>query len=67
MAHDRIDGDEINLTHEFLSTMLGVRRAGVTEALSALQDAGLVRSHRGVILILDRAGLEDSTDGTYLA
>ena len=58
MAHDRIDGDQMRLTHEFLSAMLGVRRAGVTEALGALQDAGLVRSHRGVISILDRAGLE---------
>jgi len=67
MAHDRIDGDEMLLTHEFLSTMLGVRRAGVTEALSLLQDAGLVRSRRGKIAILDRAGLEASSDGTYRA
>ena len=66
MAHDRVDGDELGLTHEFLSIMLGVRRAGVTEALGALQDAGLVRSNRGFISILDRAGLEESTDGTYL-
>jgi CRP-like cAMP-binding protein len=66
MAHDRVDGDEVHLTHEFLSTMLGVRRAGVTGALGTLQDAGLVRSNRGFISILDRAGLEDSTDGTYL-
>ena len=66
MAHDRVDGDEMLLTHDFLSTMLGVRRAGVTEALGALQDAGLVRSNRGMISVLDRAGLERSTDGTYL-
>jgi CRP-like cAMP-binding protein len=65
MAHDRIEGDEILLTHDFLSTMLGVRRAGVTEALNVLEDADLVRSHRGMITILDRAGLEASSDGTY--
>jgi len=65
MAHDRVDGDEMLLTHEFLSTMLGVRRAGVTVALGVLQDAGLVGSSRGMISILDRAGLEASSDGTY--
>ena len=67
MAHDRVEGDEMLLTHEFLSTMLGVRRAGVTEALNILAAAGLVRSERGVIAILDRAGLEHSSDGTYRA
>ncbi len=67
MAHDRVDGDEILLTHEFLSTMLGVRRAGVTEALNVLEDAGHVRSQRGIISIIDRAGLENSSDGTYHA
>ena len=65
MAHDRIDGNEMLLTHEFLSVMLGVRRAGVTEALNLLQDAGLIRSRRGKILILDRDRLEKSSDGTY--
>ena len=65
MAHDRVDGDEMLLTHEFLSTMLGVRHAGVTVALGVLQDAGLVGSSRGMISILDRAGLEASSDGTY--
>ena len=38
--------------------MLGARRASVTEALGPLQEAGLVRSHRGRIIILDGAGLE---------
>jgi|SRR5580698_800098 CRP-like cAMP-binding protein len=65
MAHDRIDGDDMLLTHEFLSTMLGVRRPGVTEALNVLQDAGLIRSRRGTISILDRTGLEKNSDGTY--
>jgi CRP-like cAMP-binding protein len=65
MAHDRVVGDEIVLTHEFLSVMLGVRRPGVTEAINRLEEAGLVRSWRGTISILDRPGLEKSSDGTY--
>jgi CRP-like cAMP-binding protein len=65
MAHDRIDGDDMLLTHEFLAVMLGVRRPGVTQALNALQQAGLIRSSRGTISILDRAGLEKNSDGTY--
>ena len=38
MCHDRVDGDEVSTTHEFLSLMLGVRRAGVTETLMSLED-----------------------------
>jgi CRP-like cAMP-binding protein len=66
MAHDRVDSDDVLLTHELLSVMLGVRRPGVTVALNRLQDAGLVHSSRGIISILDRAGLEARSDGTYL-
>lgn len=42
MAHDRIDGDRLPLTHEFLSLMLGVRRSGVNTALQALERKGLI-------------------------
>jgi CRP-like cAMP-binding protein len=42
MAHDRLDGNKLPLTHEFLSLMLGVRRAGVTETLHALESQGLI-------------------------
>ena len=66
MAHDRIEGNEMPLTHEFLSLMLGVRRAGVTEALNLLQDAGHIRLQQRKIRIVNRAGLEKSSDGTYL-
>lgn len=58
MTHDRVDGDEFPLTHEFLAFMLGVRRAGVTLAMGGLQDAHLVRYVRGRVTVADRAGLE---------
>ena len=58
MIHDRVDGDELRLTQEFLSYMLGVRRAGVTEACGTLMRAGLIRYHHGRITVSDRDGLE---------
>jgi CRP-like cAMP-binding protein len=65
MAHDRIDGDELALTHEFLAQMLGVRRPGVTIALNQLETHGLIQTNRGVISIVDRKGLEASSNGAY--
>jgi CRP-like cAMP-binding protein len=59
MCHDRVDGDTIMLTHEFLAGMLGVTRASVTMSASALQAAGLIKYTRGNITILDREGLLD--------
>ena len=67
MAHDCIDGDELPLTHEFLATMLGVRRAGITVAVGQLREAGLIDSRRGRFSILDRRGLEASACGCYRA
>jgi CRP-like cAMP-binding protein len=58
MCQDRTRGDELPLTQEFLSTMLGVRRAGVTEAAIVLQAEGLIKYRRGHITVLDREGLE---------
>jgi CRP-like cAMP-binding protein len=58
LSHDRIEGDVLQLTHEFLAIMLGVRRASVSEVLLPLQQQGLIRSHRGETVILDRQGLE---------
>ena len=60
MAHDRIEGDDVPVTHDALSAILGVRRSGVTVVVSGLQDAGLVRVNRGRITIIDRSGLEQS-------
>ena len=65
MCHDRISGDMINLTHEFLSIMLGVRRAGVTIATQVLEGKGLIRAKRGQIVILDRDGLQEEAQGSY--
>jgi CRP-like cAMP-binding protein len=65
MANDRLDGDEIPLTHEFLSLMLGVRRAGVTVALNYLEHRGVIRLSRGRIVITDRTGLKASANGAY--
>lgn len=58
MVHDRMPGDEFELTQDFLSQMLGVRRATVSETASQLQQAGLISYSRGRIVIVDRPGLE---------
>lgn len=58
MAHDRVDGDDLALTQEFLAIMLAVRRSGVTVAMGSLQQAGLIRHSRGRVTITDREGLE---------
>ena len=65
MAQDRIAHDELLLTHEFLSLMLGVRRAGVTVALQHFENGGLIATSRGSIIIRDRDGLEESANGFY--
>ena len=65
MAHDRIDGDDLEITHEFLALMAGTRRSGVTETMRRLAEAGLVRPGRGVVAILDRKGLEKRAGRFY--
>jgi CRP-like cAMP-binding protein len=57
-ARDRLESNTIKLTHEFLSQMLGVRRTTVTVVANVLQQAGVIRYHRGQIEIVDRIGLE---------
>jgi CRP-like cAMP-binding protein len=57
-ASDRIGSNTIQMTHEFLALLLGVRRAGVTAVAGKLQSSGLIRYHRGRLAILDRDGLE---------
>lgn len=58
MTHDRVESDSFPLTHEFLSIMLGVRRASVSEVAATLQKSGLIDYHRGQMTIRDRHGLE---------
>ena len=65
MAHDRIGDDTLPLTHEFLSLMLGVRRAGVTETLHVLRERGLISYGRGQIGVKDRKGLERAAGEAY--
>lgn len=66
MSHDRCVCEDLPFTHEFLSFMLGVRRAGVTEAAIILQAEGYINYRRGHIQIIDRAGLEEHTCDCYL-
>jgi CRP-like cAMP-binding protein len=66
LTHDRVGGaDSFPLTHQFLSFMLGVRRAGVTEALGGLGRSGLISSSKGHVTILDRRGLEAAACECY--
>lgn len=61
VAHERLEGDEIPLTHQSLSRALGVRRASVTSALGHLEGVGIVRGGRGWLKICDPAGLEEAS------
>src|SRR5665647_1452993 len=66
-AQDAVGGDTLNLTQEFLSHMLGVRRTSVSGCANKLQADGLISYKRGVIRILDRKGLEKSACECYRA
>jgi CRP-like cAMP-binding protein len=65
MSHDRCVCDDLPFTHDFIAIMLGIRRAGVTEAAIILQTEEFIRYRRGHITILDRAGMEDYTCECY--
>lgn len=67
MTADRAHGPTFRVTHEFLASMLGVRRVGITQAASALQARGLIHYHRGMVTVKDRAGLERASCACYQA
>jgi CRP-like cAMP-binding protein len=65
MTHDRAGTNQFPITHEFLSKMMGVRRATVTEVANTLQKAGLIRYSRGQLTVQDRLGLESAACECY--
>ena len=65
MADDRTGDEAIPLTHEFLSLMLGVRRAGVTEALQNLKRQKLIDTGRNQIVVRNRKGIERKAGSSY--
>jgi CRP-like cAMP-binding protein len=65
MWHDRIRQPEIKVTHTYVSSLLGVRRAGVTVAMHHLEGEHLIQAHRNLITVLDRDGLIGRANGYY--
>lgn len=65
MCHDRVDGDHIDLTHEFMGMMLGVRRSSVTVTLHTLEGTGAIRGTRGTISVTNRDTLEEIAGDGY--
>jgi CRP-like cAMP-binding protein len=67
MTADRAHSEAFAITHQFLASMLGVRRVGVTTAASTLKRMKLIRYQRGAMEIIDRKGLEKAACGCYQA
>jgi len=65
LAHERVDGAELPVTHDLLATMLGVRRPGVTEALAGLEELGIVARARGVLRVIDPDALKSRVCECY--
>jgi len=65
MTHDRAESDELQMTHEFLGLMLCVYRPSITVVANTLQRAGMIRSSRGRITIVDRVALENTACDCY--
>ncbi|TRW14779.1 Crp/Fnr family transcriptional regulator [Glacieibacterium frigidum] len=65
MMHDRAEGEKLTYTHEFLSRMMGANRTSVTQAAQSLQNKGLIAYRRGLMQVVDRAGLEAAACECY--
>jgi CRP-like cAMP-binding protein len=65
MTRDRMRGDELPMTHDTLARMLGVRRPTISQAADGLRERGLIDYHRGLITIVDRAGLKSASCEHY--
>ncbi len=65
MSHDRVPGDELQLTQEYLACMLGVHRPSVSLVARTFQQAGIIKYSRGVITMLDRPALEEACCECY--
>ncbi len=65
MCHDRVTGNEIGLTHDFIAMMLAVRRPSVTTSLHTLEGNGFIKSKRGMITIRNRSALEEFAHDAY--
>jgi hypothetical protein len=65
MTHDRLEHDDMPVTHEFMSIMLGTRRPGVTLAVQMLEGTGVIRAARGRITVRDRNKLEQIAGQSY--
>jgi CRP-like cAMP-binding protein len=65
LSHDRLNSDELVMTHDLIANMLGVRREGVTLAAQKLAAKKLITNNRGTITIIDRQGLEEAVCECY--
>lgn len=65
MCHDRVEGDAITITHEFMAMMIASQRSGVTMTLHNLEGAGMIRSTRGLVTIRDRTKLKELAGSSY--
>ena len=65
MCHERVQSDDLSITHEFLATMLGTNRSSVTVAAGILNKAGLIDYSRGKVEIKNRQGLEEAACECY--
>lgn len=65
ICEDRLDSNDVPLTHELLAIMLGVHRPGVTEAIHVLEGRRYIEARRGHVVVVDRAGLERMAGSSY--